>query len=92
MYKAKKIILKPGCTNPKSTLEIAKIYLTGVKNDGFYTKEAVHDFVRKGNIVRVDIGPSYPKLIDAISSRGEKYVRSEPNDTPNDNLLRLPRV
>ncbi|MCI9024492.1 MAG: DUF3892 domain-containing protein, partial [Dorea sp.] len=21
----------------------------------------------------------------------EKYVRSEPNDTPNDNLLKLPR-
>ena len=92
MYKATKIKLKPGCTNPKSTLEIAKIYLTGVKDDGFYTKEAVYDFVRKGNVVHVDIGPHYPKLIDAISSRGEKYVRSEPNDTPHDNLLRLPRA
>lgn len=92
MYKATKITLKPGCTNPKSTLEIAKIYLTGVKEDGFYTKEAVHDFVQKGNTVCVNIGPHYPKLIAATSSRGEKYVKSEPNDTPYDNLLKLPRV
>jgi len=27
----------------------------------------------------------------AISANGEKYVRSEPNDTPSDNLLKLPR-
>lgn len=90
--KATKITLKPGCTHPKSTLEIAEIYLTGVKKDGFYTKEAVHDFVKKGNTVHVNIGPHYPKLIAATSSRGEKYVRSEPNDTPEDNLLKLPRV
>lgn len=92
MVYATKITLKTGCTNPTSTLEIATIYLTGLGNERFYPKEAVHDFVRKGNVVRVDIGPFYPKLIDAISSRGEKYVRSEPNDTPHDNLLRLPKV
>ena len=34
----------------------------------------------------------YPDLIPVVSSKGEKYVRSEPNDTPRDNLLRLPRV
>nr|WP_296488697.1 DUF3892 domain-containing protein [uncultured Acetatifactor sp.] len=34
---------------------------------------------------------SYPNLCPALSSNGEKYVRSEPNDTPNDNLLKLPR-
>nr|WP_296463230.1 DUF3892 domain-containing protein [uncultured Acetatifactor sp.] len=33
----------------------------------------------------------YPNLYPALSSNGEKYVRSEPNDTPNDNLLKLPR-
>lgn len=92
MYKATVITLKPGCNNPTSTLEIAKIYLTGVGEDGFYLKEAVHDFVKKGHIVYVNIGPHYPKLIAATSLRGEKYVRSEPNDTPHDNLLKLPRV
>ena len=34
----------------------------------------------------------YPDLIPVVSSKGEKYVRSEPNDTPRDNLLRLPGV
>ncbi|NSV52654.1 DUF3892 domain-containing protein, partial [Enterococcus faecalis] len=32
----------------------------------------------------------YPKLIPAMRN-GQRYVRSEPNDTPNDNLLKLPR-
>ena len=92
MYRATKIRLKPGCTNPISASEIDKIYLVGVDNEGLYDKAIVHDFVKEGNLVRVDIGPYYPRLIDAISSRGEKYVRSEPNDTPHDNLLRLPRI
>ncbi len=34
---------------------------------------------------------NYPDLVPATSARGEKYVRSAPNDTPNDNLLKLPR-
>ncbi|MBR4020311.1 MAG: DUF3892 domain-containing protein, partial [Firmicutes bacterium] len=42
------------------------------------------------NSIFVNISP-YPDLVPALSSTGEKYVRSEPNDTPFDNLLRLPR-
>ena len=42
------------------------------------------------NSIYVDISP-YPDLIPALSSNYEKYVRSEPNDTPSDNLLKLPR-
>ena len=42
------------------------------------------------NSIYVDISP-YPYLMPALSSHNEKYVRSEPNDTPTDNLLRLPR-
>jgi hypothetical protein len=30
-------------------------------------------------------------LVARTSKNGEKYVASEPNDTPNDNLLKLPR-
>jgi len=33
----------------------------------------------------------YPDLIPAMSKYYEKYVRSEPNDTENDNLLKLPK-
>ena len=40
--------------------------------------------------IRVFISP-YPEIVPALSSRGEKYVRSEPNDSIFDNLLRLPR-
>ncbi|SEI01174.1 DUF3892 domain-containing protein [Akkermansia glycaniphila] len=92
MAKATKIKLKDGCTSPKSTLEISEIYLEGVNKEGFYTKAAVHDFVKDENVVTVNIGPSYPKLIAVVSPKGEKYVRSEPNDTKDDNLLKLPRV
>ena len=42
------------------------------------------------NSIYVNISP-YPDLVPALSSNYEKYVRSEPNDTPSDNLLRLPR-
>ena len=41
--------------------------------------------------IKVYISP-YPDVVPALSSRGEKYVRSEPNDTVRDNLLKLPRV
>lgn len=54
--------------------------------NSFYTALA-HFF----NTIKVDISP-YPYVIPATSSRGEKYVRSEANDTPDDNLLKLPRV
>ena len=33
----------------------------------------------------------YFNLIPMVSALGEKYVRSEANDTINDNLLNLPR-
>ncbi|MEF9988171.1 MAG: DUF3892 domain-containing protein, partial [Christensenella sp.] len=34
----------------------------------------------------------YPFLVPALSAHNKKYVRSAPDDTPNDNLLQLPRV
>jgi len=45
--------------------------------------------IKTGGIVPVS---TYPYLIPALSSKGEKYVRSEPDDSANDNLLQLPRV
>ncbi|WP_067572614.1 DUF3892 domain-containing protein [uncultured Akkermansia sp.] len=93
MLYAQYITVKQGCSYPTSVLEIDKIYLVGLNNEGvFFDKEVVHEFVKKGLIIRVCKEPYYPKLIAVTSSRGEKYVRSEPNDTPEDNLLKLPRI
>lgn len=88
---AKKIRMKNGCGNSNSTLEIAEIYVDGCKAPGFYKKDALHDYLKTNpGSIQVNISP-YPDLIPAVSSKGEKYVRSEPNDTANDNLLKLPR-
>lgn len=92
MIYATKIKLKPGRIYPHSALEISTIYLVGVQNERFYAEEVVYDLVKQGYIIQVNISPHYPKLIAAISSEGEKYVRSEPNDTVQDNLLRLPQI
>lgn len=92
MMYAKNIKMKPGCSNSNSTQEIAEVYVDGCTNPGFFKKESLHDYLKEHpGCVKVNISP-YPNLVPATSSRGEKYVRSEPNDTPYDNLLRLPRV
>lgn len=92
MIKATKIKMHSGKEQSNSLTEIESIYLTGVNKDGFYKKENVHDFIVKNpkNPIYVNIEPN-PKLIAAIIN-GRKYVRSEPNETPEDNLLKLPRV
>lgn len=89
--RATKIKMKYGCGNSYSCKEIDKIYIDGCDNPGFFDKAIIHDYVDENpGSIQVNISP-YPDLIPAISSNGEKYVRSEPNDTPRDNLLRLPR-
>lgn len=92
MMYAKKIKMQAGCAYSNNTQEIAEIYLDGCDNPGFFPKATLHDYLNKNpNSIKVYIAP-YPYVVPATSSRGEKYVRSEPNDTPNDNLLKLPRV
>lgn len=92
MMYATKIKMQQGCANSNSTQEIAEIYIEGCDNPGFFSKTTLHDYLQTNpNSISVKIYP-YPYLIPAVSSKGEKYVRSEPNDTPNDNLLKLPRV
>lgn len=91
MY-ATKIRMQYGCEKSNSTQEISEIYLEGCSNPGFFSKSTLHDYLRENpNTIRVNIAP-YPYVVPATSSRGEKYVRSEPNDTPMDNLLKLPRM
>lgn len=92
MMYAKKIKMQQGCTNSNNAQEIAEIYIDGCDNPGFFLKATLHDhLIKNPSSIKVNVSP-YPYLVPATSSRGEKYVRSEPNDTPNDNLLKLPRV
>ena len=56
-----------------------------------YQVANVHNAVKNNHgCIKVKLGKN-PDLIPCVSSNQEKYVRSEPNDTPNDNLLKLPR-
>jgi len=89
MY-ATKIKMQQGCQNSYNTQEISEIYIDG---QGFFPRAEVHNHLNNHpNSIKVNISPYYPYLVPATSSRGVKYVRSEPNDTPHDNLLELPRV
>jgi len=92
MMYAKKLKMQQGCSKSNSTQEIAEIYIDGCKNPGFFKKETLHDYLKKNpDSIKVNISP-YPYVIPAVSVNGEKYVRSEQNDTPHDNLLKLPRT
>ena len=88
---ATKIKMKSGCYYSTKTSEISKIYIEGCSNPGFFDKSVLHDYLQNNpRSIQVNIYP-YPYLVPATSVNGEKYVRSEPNETPNDNLLKLPR-
>lgn len=90
MY-ATKIKMKQGCYRSNNLLEIDSIYIEGCNNPGFFKKHALYDFLKENpGTIQVKIWP-YPNVIPAISSNGEKYVRSTPNDYAHDNLLDLPR-
>lgn len=88
----KKIKMKYGCSNSNNVQEIEEIYIDGCNNPGYFKKSVLYDYLKKNpKSIKVYISP-YPDVVPALSSRGEKYVRSEPNDTVRDNLLKLPRV
>ena len=91
MIYATKIRMRAGCRNSHSLTEIDSIYLEGLDKPGFYTKESIHDYLKvyPGSI-KVLLRP-YPDVIPAVSIYREKYVKSEPNEYGNDNLLCLPR-
>ena len=92
MNYATKIRMMPGCGNSFNTQEIDEIYVSGNGWNDFYSKGQLHDYLKRcPGTICVNIRP-YPELIPAMSSRGEKYVRSESNNSTYDNLLMLPRV
>lgn len=90
MTLATRIKMKPNCYASQKLEEIDSIFLTGDFN-GWFKKEAIHDYIKKYNgIIRVNIYPK-PRLI-AVTTPKERYVRSEANTSYFDNLLELPRV
>jgi hypothetical protein len=89
--KATKIKMLPDCNTSSNLMEIDEIYITGCKDERFYKKALVHDALKENpGSIQVNIHP-YPDCIAATSSRGEKFVRSSPNNSTHDNLLNLPR-
>ena len=91
MY-ATKIKMCSGYSNSLNCQDIDSIYLEGVTKPDFYKKETLHDFlVKNPDTITVNLG-SHPNLEPAVSPKGTKYVRSESNNTEQDNLLKLPRV
>lgn len=89
--RATKIRMKSGHGTSDSLLEIDSIYLTGCKDDGFYKKDKIYDYLKENpGTIQVDIYP-YPNVIPALSPNNEKYVKSTPNSSNKDNLLSLPR-
>ncbi len=91
--KAIEIRLNSGCISPKSCNDISEIKIRDefIKTEEWKTKAFVHDKVKAfPGSIKVNIAP-YPDLVPATSIKGEKYVRSEANDTEHDNLLKLPR-
>lgn len=88
--KATKIMMKSS-NSSNSLLEIDSIYIDELCR--LIKKEKLYDKIEYENWkVNVDIGPYYPKVEGVISSSGEKYVKSVPNDSNVDNLLCLPKV
>lgn len=85
------ITMKNGCRNSYSLQEIDSIYIQTNTGGEWWKKERVYDYLKLyPTTIQVNIAP-FPYLIPALSIKNEKYVKSNPNDTPNDNLLRLPR-
>jgi len=77
----------------RATYTVRIFFNQNSNEPGFYPRATLHDhLVKSPNSIKVNIAPNYPYLRPATSINGVKYVRSEPNDTPHDNLLALPRV
>lgn len=85
-----KIRMNSGYETSNHCIDIKDLYVINCDVPGWYPKAGVYDAINNGASIRVNRYP-YPECVCAKSQYGEKYVRSEPNDTENDNLLKLPR-
>ena len=83
------IKMKPGCNNSNNLLEIDEVF---IYNSGWLSKEFLYDYLKNPNHYNISVGFNGPLLEPALSSNGEKYVRSKANNKLYDNLLNLPRI
>lgn len=89
MLYAEKIKMINGKEKSNELLEIDEIYVSSI---GWKKKSYYYDYLDKNpSTIAVNIYP-YPKVIKQLSSKGEKYVKSQPNANGYDNLLSLPRI
>ena len=90
MAKATAIRMRSGKEKSEDVREIDSIK---IENDpdysGWKKKENVHDQLKNGKTISVDISPN-PKL-EPVGTGSERYVRSTRNNTEKDNLLKLPK-
>ncbi len=81
--------MKQGFDDSNNTWDIEGICLD---NNRFHPREDIYNQVLKyPNTIRVRKAPNYPFLIPAMKMK-VKYLKSEQDDTAQDNLLMLPRV
>lgn len=84
-----RIKMQPGCENSNYPEEIDSLYIDG---RGLVSKGILYDEIKRNSVsIKVGIAP-YPDVVPAVSSKGEKYVKSTPNQYGHDNLLSLPRI
>ena len=71
-----KVKMRPGCWNSRDLTEIDSVYLTGLESPGFYSKESIHEFLKKyPGTIQVGIWPN-PDVVPAISIYGENYTQN----------------
>lgn len=60
-------------------------------NSSSSTRQEMYNWIKNdGGYAYVQIGELKVKLITAESSKGTPYVKTSPNETEDDNLLKLP--
>lgn len=88
MLYATRLKMNYGCGNSQYPEDIEQIY---IHECGWYKKATLYDHVKqypKSIVVNI---PPYPYLIPAVSSKGEKYVKSTPDNWRHDDLMDLPK-
>lgn len=93
-YYVEKIEMNEGHKDSYHCIDIKYLYIDFKNGKGLqaYSKASIYDYLSNHpQSIKVFKSP-FPYVVRALSSNGEKYVRSEPNDSENDNLLKLPRV
>lgn len=77
--------------NPYVAISHLQWVADGTATTGEWTREKMYDWVeREKGKAYVQFGSSRADVLGAISARGTHYVKTEPNNTERDNLLKLP--